>query len=189
MKKIVPFTKDLMFKTRIGEITSIALDNTLKLENNNVYGEFIISGTYKMLGGETEEEFKYNVPVDITIDTKYDTTNCLISIDDFSYEIINEEKLKVNISVMLDDLDIKEDPIETIEVEASDDRTPKEFTMLDQELDEIIELLDRVKNEKGIALRFDNSIPNHYKLELSGDIFEFSLYRDVRNALLLMLSV
>lgn len=57
------------------------------------------------------------------------------------------------------------------------------------QLDEIIELLDRVKNEKGIELRFDNSIPNHYKLELNGDIFEFSLYRDVRNALLLMLSV
>lgn len=57
------------------------------------------------------------------------------------------------------------------------------------QLDEIIELLDRVKNEKGTELRFDNSIPNHYKLELNGDIFEFSLYRDVRNALLLMLSV
>lgn len=57
------------------------------------------------------------------------------------------------------------------------------------QLDEIIELLDRVKNEKGIELRFDNSIPNHYKIELNGDIFEFSLYRDVRNALLLMLSV
>ena len=57
------------------------------------------------------------------------------------------------------------------------------------QLDEIIELLDRVKNEKGIALRFDNNIPNHYKIELNGDIFEFSLYRDVRNALLLMLSV
>lgn len=57
------------------------------------------------------------------------------------------------------------------------------------QLDEIIELLDRVKNEKGAELRFDNSIPNHYKLELNGDIFEFSLYRDVKNALLLMLSV
>lgn len=57
------------------------------------------------------------------------------------------------------------------------------------QLDEIIELLDRVKNEKGIELRFDNSIPNHYKIELNGDVFEFSLYRDVRNALLLMLSV
>ena len=57
------------------------------------------------------------------------------------------------------------------------------------QLDEIIELIDRVKNEKGIELRFDNSIPNHYKLELNGDIFEFSLYRDVKNALLLMLMV
>lgn len=57
------------------------------------------------------------------------------------------------------------------------------------QLDEIVELLDRVNNEKGIELRFDNSIPNHYKIELNGNIFEFSLYRDVKNALLLMLSV
>ena len=57
------------------------------------------------------------------------------------------------------------------------------------QLDELVELLNRVKEEKGIELRFDNSIPNHYKIELNGNIFEFSLYRDVRNALLLMLSV
>ncbi len=122
MKKIVPFTKDLMFKTKIGEITSIALDNTLKLDTGFVSGEFIVSGTYKLLEeSQIEEEFKYNIPVDITIDSKYDTSNCVVSIDDFSYEIINEEKLKVNISVMLDDLDIKEDPIETIEVEVSNE--------------------------------------------------------------------
>ena len=176
MKKIVPFTKDLMFKTRIGEITSIALDNTLKLENNSVYGEFIISGTYKMLGGETEEEFKYNVPVDITIDTKYDTTNCLISIDDFSYEIINEEKLKVNISVMLDDLDIKEDPIETIEVEASDDRTPKEFTMLDQELNEVIKEIPIVKEENK-TYQEESKTYEESKLFKTDDTKEYSIYR------------
>ena len=176
MKKIVPFTKDLMFKTRIGEITSIALDNTLKLENNNVYGEFIISGTYKMLGGETEEEFKYSVPVDITIDTKYDTTNCLISIDDFSYEIINEEKLKVNISVMLDDLDIKEDPIETIEVEASDDRTPKEFTMLEQELDEVIKEIPVVKEETK-TYQEETKTYEESKLFKTDDTKEYSIYR------------
>ena len=122
-----------------------------------------------MLGGETEEEFKYNVPVDITIDTKYDTTNCLISIDDFSYEIINEEKLKVNISVMLDDLDIKEDPIETIEVEASDDRTPKEFTMLEQELDEVIKEIPVVKEE---TKTYEES-----KLFKTDDTKEYSIYR------------
>lgn len=92
MKKIVPFTKDLMFKTKIGEITSIALDNTLKLDGETVSGEFIVSGTYKMLDvSQTEEEFKYNIPVDITIDPKYETKNCVVSIDDFSYEIINEK--------------------------------------------------------------------------------------------------
>ena len=121
MKKIIPFSKDLLFKTKIEEITSISLDNTLKLDNSLVSGEFIINGTYKMIeNGETEEKFHYEIPVDITIDNKYDTSNCIISIDDFSYEIINEEYLKVNISVMLDDLDLKNDPIETIEIDVSD---------------------------------------------------------------------
>ena len=122
MKKIVPFKKELMFKTKIGEITSIALDHTLKLDEQFIAGEFIISGTYKMLeGSELEEEFNYNIPVDITIDDKYDTKNCTISIDDFTYEIINEETLVVNISVMLDDLDIKTDPIETIKIDERND--------------------------------------------------------------------
>lgn len=121
MKKIVPFTKDLMFKTKISEITTITLDNSLKLDGSGVTGEFIIEGSYKLIEGSTTDiDFKYNLPVDITIDSKYDTINCKISIDDFYYEIINEEKLRVNISVMLDDLDIKEDPIETMEVIIND---------------------------------------------------------------------
>ena len=57
------------------------------------------------------------------------------------------------------------------------------------QLDELVKLLNRLKEEKGIALRFDNSTPNHYRLELNGNVFEFSLYRDVKNALLLMLEV
>lgn len=146
MKKIVPFTKDLMFKTKIGEITSIALDNTLQLDKEFVSGEFIVSGTYKMLeGSQIEEEFKYNIPVDITIDSKYDTSKCQVSIDDFSYEIINEEKLKVNISVMLDDLDIKEDPIETIEVSVNEDRE---------------EQIEETENEKDILNNIDTELSN-----------------------------
>ena len=146
MKKIVPFTKDLMFKTKIGEITSIALDNTLKLDKEFVSGEFIVSGTYKMLeGSQIEEEFKYNIPVDITIDSKYDTSKCMVSIDDFSYEIINEEKLKVNISVMLDDLDIKDDPIETIEVMVdASDRESEEIKEERKDEDSVEDLLNDI---------------------------------------------
>ena len=121
MKKIVPFVKDLNGKTTIGEITNISLEHTLKLNGQFVSGEFIITGTYKMLEESLEEEkFDYKIPVDITIDSKYDTKDCTIGIDDFNYEIINEEIIRVNIDVVLDNLEIKQDEIETIEVESFD---------------------------------------------------------------------
>lgn len=200
MKKIVPFTKDLMFKTKIGEITSIALDNTLVLDDEVVSGEFIVSGAYKMLeGSQIEEEFKYNIPVDITIDSKYETKNCVVSIDDFSYEIINEEKLKVNISVMLDDLDIKEDPIERIEVvlpkeevceEESfrEERDDKEYGLLDdmEELDNIVleakkEIeMNKTMNQKvktEVTLKNDTTDFKDKLFENMDDVKEFSIYR------------
>lgn len=179
MKKIVPFTKDLMFKTKIGEISSIALDNTLKLDNELVSGEFIISGTYKILEeSNLEEEFKYNIPVDIAIDPKYETKNCIISIDDFSYEIINEEKLKVNISVMLDDLDIKEDPIEKIEVIVPSEEIESDLNLRDDDISFQDDNLDIDFKDKDI----NSPINNNYKKteNLFADITdnkEFSIYR------------
>ena len=178
MKKIVPFTKELVFKNGISEITSIALDNTLKLDKNLVTGEFIISGTYKMIGGDLEEEFKYNIPSFVTIDTKYDTTNCQVSIDDFSYEIINEEKLRVNISLMLDDLDIKEDEIEEIKV---DNRVDKEYLMLDNDINDNIDVISS-KNENDPNININNINVNNTKeiekeLFTPDDTLEYSIYR------------
>ena len=177
MKKIVPFTKELVFKNGISEITSIALDNTLKLDKNLVTGEFIISGTYKMIGGDLEEEFKYNIPSFVTIDTKYDTTNCQVSIDDFSYEIINEEKLRVNISLMLDDLDIKEDEIEEIKV---DNRVDKEYLMLDNNINDNIDVISS-KNENDTNINNNINVNNTKKIEKElftpDDTLEYSIYR------------
>lgn len=188
MKKIVPFSKDLMFKTSILEITSIALDNTLKLDENIVTGEFIISGTYRMIGSLEEIDFKFNIPVDITIDSKYDTSKCLVSIDDFSYEIINEEKLKVNISVMLDDLDIKEDEeiskIEVIDtVDSLDNRNEKEFTMLDEELNNVLEINsqmnNQVNNSKPDEVKENTKLDNNLNIfnATMTDTHEYSIYR------------
>lgn len=188
MKKIVPFSKDLMFKTSILEITSIALDNTLKLDENIVTGEFIISGTYRMIGSLEETDFKFNIPVDITIDSKYDTSKCLVSIDDFSYEIINEEKLKVNISVMLDDLDIKEDEeiskIEVIDtVDSLDNRNEKEFTMLDEELNNVLEINsqmnNQVNNSKPDEVKENTKLDNNLNIfnATMTDTHEYSIYR------------
>ena len=182
MKKIVPFTKELMFKTKIGEITSIALDNTLTLIDEFVSGEFIVSGTYKMLeGSQIEEEFKYNIPVDITIDSKYETKNCIISIDDFSYEIINEEKLNVNISVMLDELDIKIDPVEKVEV-ILEERSDKEFEFLDSDIEEITNLMNNKEEVKTVEIANNVNLKvnddfNDNLFNNTSDVKEYSIYR------------
>ena len=110
MKKIVPFTKDIKFNTKIYEITSISLEHNLSLEENNIVsGEFIISGEYKINDSSINSEpFIYGLPFDISLDTKYDTNRLKIDIDDFKFEIVNEEILRVNIDVLIEGIELVE---------------------------------------------------------------------------------
>lgn len=110
MKKIVPFKKDIDFNNNIFEINSISLEHTLALkEDNLVSGEFIISGTYKMTEASLNvDSFEYKLPFDISIDKKYNTNNIIVDINDFYYEVINNEILSINIEVSLDNLEEKE---------------------------------------------------------------------------------
>lgn len=114
MKKIVPFVKDIKFNTKIFEITSISLEHNLTIEENNIVsGEFIISGEYKITDSSLNSEpFIYGIPFDITLDTKYDTDRIKIDIDDFKYEILNEEILRVNIDVLIEGVELVELPKE-----------------------------------------------------------------------------
>lgn len=122
MKQIIPFKKEITFKTMISNITSISLEHTLELkDDNNISGDFIVSGSYKMTeASQIDEEFSYKVPIEITIDDKYDTSNVSLEIDDFVYEVIDEEKLLLNIDLCIDHLELikieeqKEEVIETI---------------------------------------------------------------------------
>ena len=113
MKQIIPFEKDILFKTKIGELTSISLDNDLILKGEDIVtGNFYIKGTYKMISSSTnEEEYSYKIPCEIQINNTYDTYDCTIDIDDFSYEIKNDDTLCVKISVLLDNL-VKKEPEE-----------------------------------------------------------------------------
>ena len=116
MKKIVPFKKDIEFDSNIAEISSISLEHTLKLkEENLVSGEFIISGTYKMTEASVNvDSFEYKLPFDISIDKKYDTKNIDVDINDFYYEVINNELLSISIEVVLDGLEEKSEEEEEI---------------------------------------------------------------------------
>ncbi len=106
MKQTIPFVKDISFNSKIAEITSISLEHNLKMENDDsVVGTFVVSGKYKVNQiSINEEEFKKDINFDITLDDKYDSSKVIIDIDDFYYEIINEEYLRVHIDVLIDNL-------------------------------------------------------------------------------------
>ena len=107
MNKIIPFNKEIKFNDLIGEITNIALEDTLKFKDSNtITGDLIVKGSHKY--GDIEEDFSYPVPTIITVDDKYNTSEATIKVDDFYYEIINDDTLKVKIDLILDNLSFKE---------------------------------------------------------------------------------
>lgn len=119
MKQIIPFKKEITFKTMICKITSISLEHTLDLKDEyNIMGDFIVSGSYKMTeASQIDEEFSYKVPIEIAIDSKYDTSNITLEIDDFVYEVVDEEKLLLNIDLCIDNLELKQEEKKEEEVE------------------------------------------------------------------------
>ena len=104
MKKIVSFKKDLLFKTKVSEITSISLEHKIiSTSDDLVSGEFLINGEYKMTEGSiNREKYDFNLPFDIALNSKYDTSTLKIDIDNFDYEIVNNELLNVSIDLVIE---------------------------------------------------------------------------------------
>ena len=119
MKKIVPFKKDIIFKTNVAEITSISLEHSLHLDKDNlITGEFHLNGEYLMTDASTDTEiFSYDIPFDIHLDERFIADNADIDIYDFYYEIIDNNVLSVNIEVSIDKLEEKEVEKEVITLE------------------------------------------------------------------------
>ncbi len=104
MKQIIPFKKDLPFKTKVSDITSISLERKIEiLDGGIVTGTFYITGDYKMNEGSiNREEFSFDLPFDITLDPRYDISSVKADIEDFYYDVINEDTLKVNIDLYIE---------------------------------------------------------------------------------------
>lgn len=160
MKKNVPFCKDIDFNTNIYEINSISLEHNLKIKENEVTGEFVVSGDYK----ENEfsfnsEPFIYNIPFNIDLDIKYNTDDIKIDIDDFNYEIINDNTLRINVVLKIDGLtkieELKEDNIidyiDSIDEEVTDERS----TFKDTKKEEI-EPTKEIDNKENDQLLFNS---------------------------------
>ncbi|MDO4369409.1 MAG: LysM peptidoglycan-binding domain-containing protein [bacterium] len=164
MKQTIPFKKDITFKTKIGELTAISLDNDLTLKGEDlIVGNFYISGKYKMLESSSlEESYSYKIPCEIAISDDYDTYDATIDIDDFYYEIIDDEILRVNIIVIINNLKRKE-----LEEEVKDERVVEkedlgtdfqdEIEVLDvqrEDINPIMEVKKQVKSQKETYLTY-----------------------------------
>lgn len=175
MKKIIPFKKDIIFKTNISEITSISLENTLSKElDNAITGEFIVSGEYKMSDESIHtESFSYELPFDIHMDEKYNLDNATVDVDDFYYEIVNSNVLTVNIDVLIDRLEeklildeleeiiiprtniLEEDKVFTLDETLEKDMRQEESRCIENE-EEVYELKEDLKMSSAISSLFDS---------------------------------
>lgn len=108
LKKIVPFRKEIVFKTNVSEITSISLEHDLHLEESEIRGNFTLSGEYRMNDTSVNVEgFHYDLPFQIALDEKYIIDSVVCDIDDFYYEIVNDNVLSISIDVLIDKLEEK----------------------------------------------------------------------------------
>lgn len=127
MQRVISFDKSLEFKTMIGEVTSISLDQELSFsDESTVSGELIISGKYKLTSASRlEEDFVFHLPVEIVLTEKLEEDGRSVTIEDFRYEIEEDDVLNCHISLLVEGveaIEIADDSSgEDLELESSDD--------------------------------------------------------------------
>lgn len=151
MKQIIPFKKELPFKTKVSEITSISLERDLEVTDDKIIsGVFHITGDYKMNEGSiSREDFSFDLPFDITLDPRYDISTVNADIEDFYYDIINEDTLKVNIDLFIEAEYLPEEPSkETPEETPKEEELKEEDLRTPEESQEVPEVTNKVQDTK-----------------------------------------
>lgn len=127
MKQVIPFYKEIVFKTNIASITSISLEHEEKVLEGEISGNFIVFGKYKVHNDTTEElDFKYKLPFTTLIPDDIDRESVVVDIENFTFEQIEDDVLRVDI-----DFTIEGDVLE---------EQDKETDKIDREIDEILGL-------------------------------------------------
>ncbi len=152
MNLIIPFTKDIKFNSSIAEITSISLEHDYTVNDGEILGNFIISGDYKSHEvSVNKERFEYVLPFSVELTTRIDRNSVDFSIEDFTYEIKNNDTLEVRIEYSVNALEEKEEPQEeVVEEEPLFERVEEDVTledMLDTIDEEVRDNTEEVKEE------------------------------------------
>lgn len=166
MKQIIPFKKDLPFKTKVSDITSISLERKIEiLDGGIVTGTFYITGDYKMNEGSiNREKFSFDLPFDITLDPRYDVNSVKADIEDFYYDVINEDTLKVNIDLYIEAEYLPDTSLDNnilTEEDKSDNEmndVQKEDEPVEEDINIMMESKSDSKNDENIEIEKDKEV-------------------------------
>lgn len=149
MNQIISVKKDIIFKTKISEITSLTLEHDYKIKEDLVEGKLVLSGAYKMTEASLiEEEFLYNIPFSISISENINKETINIEIEDFKYET-NKDVMKINVDL---NLECEENEIEDYEETQLDEMLgniePLDEIEQTDELDDIEKYFEEMEEEE-----------------------------------------
>ena len=163
MKQIIPFKKDLPFKTKVSDITSISLERKIEiLDGGIVTGTFYITGDYKMNEGSiNREKFSFDLPFDITLDPRYDVNSVKADIEDFYYDVINEDTLKVNIDLYIE--------AEYLPDNSLDNNILTEEDKSDNEMNDVQKEDNPVEEDRNIMMESKSDSKNDENIEIEKD--------------------
>lgn len=163
MKQIIPFKKDLPFKTKVSDITSISLERKIEiLDGGIVTGTFYITGDYKMNEGSiNREKFSFDLPFDITLDPRYDVNSVKADIEDFYYDVINDDTLKVNIDLYIE--------AEYLPDTSLDNNILTEEDKSDNEMNDVQKEDEPVEEDRNIMMESKSDSKNDENIEIEKD--------------------
>ena len=140
MKNVIPFQKELCFDTKVSEIISISLERNFEVDESDIKGNLLISGEYKSHEISANViPFSFKIPFTIALASNLNKDTISLEINDFSYDMKEDNKIKVSIELELKGDVLEEEKTEVTDgyeeiipiLEKQEDRASKEENVLD----------------------------------------------------------
>ena len=149
MKSIIPFTKELDFKTKVSEITSISLEREFEVNTSSIEGSLYVSGDYKSHEVSANvTPFSFKIPFTIEIPDNLVEESITLEISDFAYEMEENSKIKVSIELELFG--------EEKEIEEEED---EDITPIEVDGEEIVKMLEEASEKEKEMEKEDRAEP------------------------------
>lgn len=161
---IVPYEKEITFNTKIAQISSISLEYEANVLGSDLSGDFIVSGEYKIHEVSVNKEpFKYRLPFSISLDDDLIRDSLKYDIYNFTYEVKDEDTLKVNIEFLLEGEVVEKMPEPEVKVEETKKESDKEekernINVTNNELDALLNQIDIKEKEADKKVEITNNI-------------------------------